>query len=104
MISDLEFDSYDTEVDLLFREAKREESAAAPRVPDEERVERIIEQAKHEVVIKDTAEFIFRSFGPVIVELLTAVLGAILPAESQSESETARPDRAGPSPSGDRPG
>ena len=93
MISDVEFESFDAEVGLLFREAEvgkeraRAEFEAGitspehgqPDQPNEERVERIVAQAQHEAVIKDTADFFFRSFGPALVELLNAIIATLAP-------------------------
>ncbi|MDA0812792.1 MAG: hypothetical protein O3C21_10435 [Verrucomicrobia bacterium] len=84
MISDLEFDSFDSEVDQLFRDAVAEanERGIAVNVPDEARVERIVEKAMHEAVIKDTATFFFRSFAAALAELLVAMLRAFIERNS----------------------
>ncbi|MCB1095888.1 MAG: hypothetical protein R3F19_21320 [Verrucomicrobiales bacterium] len=78
MIDEREFDSFDSEVNQLFRDAFAEanERGVPVNVPDEERVERIVEQARHEAVIKDTATFFFRSFAAALAELLVAMLRA----------------------------
>lgn len=89
MISDLEFDTFDSEVDQLFREAKAEalELGAKEGVPDEERIERIVEKAQHEAVIRDTTTFLFRSFAPALGELFGALLRALI-KDGQRQSET----------------
>jgi hypothetical protein len=88
MINELEFDSFDSEVDQLFRDAVTEanERGVPVNVPDEERVERILEKARHEAVIKDTATFFFRSFAAVLAELLVAVLRAFTERSSSGQA------------------
>ena len=89
MISDLEFDSFDSEVDQLFRDAKAEakERGHDFDVPNEERVERIVEQARFEAAVKDTTTFLFRSFAPAIAELMVGVLRALIERELRSGDE-----------------
>ena len=89
MISDLEFESFDAEVDQLFRDANAESIERGDPVvlPDEERVERIVEKARHEAVIKDSTTFFFRSFTAAIAELLVALLRTFLPDRRELDGE-----------------
>ena len=91
MISELEFESFDSEVDQLFRDAEADECGMSANEPDEDRVERIVEKARHEAVIKDTMTFLFRSFAPALGELMVALLRVLTERAARSCSETASP-------------
>ena len=71
MISDEEFDRTERELEELFGFRKVE---FAPEV-DSKRIDRIVEKAMYEAVVKDTTSFVFNSFGSAIFGLAGAVLG-----------------------------
>jgi len=68
--------------DLYKREAEMAELFLPTREvsemtrPNPQRIEKIIDKALYESVIKDTTSFVFNSFGSAIVSLTGAVLGA----------------------------
>lgn len=73
MINDEELYKNDAEVTELFLPVTQSNRLSAP---NPQRIEKIIDKALYETVIKDTTSFVFNSFGQAIFSLAGAVLGA----------------------------
>jgi len=70
MITDEELEASMIEVEEL---AGIEPPASLP--PDSERIDRIVEKAMHEAVIKDTTSFVFLSFTTALAAIGTSLIG-----------------------------
>jgi len=73
MISDEDLFKREAEIEKLFLP---EQQSALETRPNPQRIEKIINKALYETVLKDTTSFVFNSFGSVIVSLTGAVFGA----------------------------
>ncbi len=81
MISDEDYQNREEEIGQLFAQEPRPDPA-----DDVRRINRIVERALFENVVKDTTSFIFSSFGSALGGLTGAVIGA-MPAGEAAEGE-----------------
>lgn len=73
MINDEELYKNDAEMTELFLPMTQSDRLSTP---NPQRIEKIIDKALYETVVKDTTSFVFNSFGQAIASLTGAVLGA----------------------------
>ena len=71
MITDQTFQEAEESLQQIFTEAGWTEIP----LPDENRIERIVERALHEQISKDTIDFVFFGFGAVLSSFSTTFLG-----------------------------
>lgn len=79
MVTDEEFAKREAEVAALLREAGICVPPKDPSKSDAGRVDRIVEQALFEAVVRDTAEFAFRSFGETLSGVFSALSRSATP-------------------------
>ncbi len=84
MFSDDELNEKDAEVQALFGDVSARPSE--PSQDDEERIERILGRVRLESLMKDTASFVFQSFG-VTLSGVTRALFDVLPKSRPSEDK-----------------
>ena len=73
MITDETYFEEERKIREIFVQAGWEEEVA----PDEDRIEKIVERATLENIMKDSASFIFLSFTAVIANFLSAFFGSV---------------------------
>ena len=73
MITDQTYQQEEAKVKKLFAEAGWYEKP----LPNEERIDRIEERALHERITKESADFIFTSFGAVLSNFTNVFLGSV---------------------------
>jgi|GEM_PF-3506920 len=90
----LEAEAFFQEEAMIWREAD-----AVTEANDEQRIEKIVKQALHEAVIKETTTFLFTGFTAVLAEFASALLGAVedrhrkMAAKATRENGGDPPDR-----------
>lgn len=75
MITDETYFEEERQIREIFAQAGWEKEAGAE--PDEERIEKIVERATVENIMKDSASFLFLSFTAVIANFLSAFFGSV---------------------------
>ena len=87
MISDDELEAKEAEVGELFGFVEeRPQKAAQPTEDDERRIEQILVRVRVEALMKDTASFVFNSFGATMSGVLRAMFG-VFPNTDQAEEQ-----------------
>ncbi len=90
MISNAQFEKQDAEILAIFARTSSTGAAAPSSAPhagdagDSARIERIVEKARYEAVVKDSASFLFRTLGVGVGGLAKAAFGALAP-EGEAE-------------------
>ena len=89
MISDENYDREEMEIRKIFEGTG---PAREPEAQSEKRINRIVERAHFESVLKDTTSFVFTSFGSGLAELTGALFGAMTPPGPPGEEEESAKD------------